>query len=65
MKALELNEMEQIEGGRLCYGELAGTAGLLMGVATLTGPIGWGVIGAFAIGGLLVGAAMGDCISQK
>ncbi|MFA5670429.1 MAG: hypothetical protein WC967_14410 [Balneolaceae bacterium] len=64
MKALELNEMEEIEGGKICYGGLAGATGLLLGVATLAGPVGWGVVAGFAIGGLLSGAALGDCISK-
>ncbi len=50
MKSLELNQMENLQGGTVwgCIGATAGGSGVVIGVATAltaTGPLGWAVIG--------------------
>jgi len=62
MKALELERMESIEGGDAigCIGGYTAVAGLLFGVAALSGPVGWAAVGAFAAGGFGAGLTIGS-----
>ena len=63
MKTLELNEMEQLNGGNLCELGLgvSGSAALLEGVALYTaiasGPIGWAFLGLAVVGFAITAAS--------
>jgi len=52
MKTLELKQMENFEGVTIseCAGAVMGVMGLIVGVATAAGPLGWGVLAFGAVG---------------
>lgn len=62
MKALELHQMEEIEGGDLtgCLGGYATTIALLSSVAVLSGPVGWIAVAGYAAGGFAAGLTIGS-----
>ena len=64
MKRLELNQMEQIRGNDAwsCAGAGLGTIALAVGIATLTGPVGWLAFGGFMAGAFGTGFSLGDCV---
>ncbi len=69
MKKLELNQMENVEGGSVesaiaCGGAAWGAAefvGVL--VAAASGPIGWLALGTLILGPALVGTSLAECIA--
>lgn len=62
MKTLDLEQMEQIEGGDPagCLGAYAALGAMLFTVAALSGPVGWLTVGAFAAVGYGTGLAIGS-----
>lgn len=63
MEKLNMQEMEEIEGGNSVEGCSAATlaaSGLVFAAATATGPFGWAAVGAAAAGGLSSGALIGE-----
>tara|TARA_R110000796_G_scaffold88850_6_gene192059 strand:- start:131728 stop:131934 length:207 start_codon:yes stop_codon:yes gene_type:complete len=63
MKALELNQMENLKGGSAlsCFGAVAGLVSLTA-LAIAGGPVGWFAWGAAIGSGMSTGFALGDCV---
>lgn len=65
MKTLELNQMENLQGGDLATGiSCAGAIAGIVGATTLAiagGPVGWLAWGSALLSGLTTGAALGSC----
>ncbi len=67
MKTLELNQMQELQGGKLATTVTCATAGWAIGmavVAAVSGPVGWLAWGAMIGTGLAGGAGLGSCIYQ-
>lgn len=63
MKTLELNQMEQIEGGELTLACASGAWAIGMAVvAAASGPVGWLAWGSMIGTGFFGGASMGSCL---